>query len=269
MVKLNMDLAMTLFSTPTISMEEWLVMEEIYNYSNEKGWEVIEDDFGNLYVQKGVLEKGEYYPVLVAHMDTVYDEHDQLIENRELLDIRNECGMLEAYFPNTDIQTGIGGDDKAGIIIALEVLDKIDKGMCVFFRAEEIGCVGSNQLDLSIMKEGGYAIGFDAPSGDEICVHCDGVKLFDDSFLEKISPSLNRFGFNNFVEHRPFTDVARIREKLDYNTINMGAGYYNYHSPEEYVMIWEMENTISCAIEMISTLGNTHQKFEELNLKIA
>jgi putative aminopeptidase FrvX len=269
MVELNMNLAMKIFSAPSVSMEEWLVMEEIYKHSKKNGWKVFDDKFGNIYVQKGELEEYEYYPVLVAHMDTVHFEHEELIDNEEVLDIRNEFGILKAYYSNTNTQTGIGGDDKAGIIIALEVLKRIDKGMCAFFRAEEIGCIGSKNLDLSVMKMGGYAIEFDAPTGSEICVHCDGIKLYDDNFLDKVLPSLNKFGFDNFVEHRPFTDVARIREQLDYNTINMGAGYHNYHSPDEYVVISEMENTISCAIEMISTLGNTFQKFGKYQLKTA
>jgi len=263
MTKLNMKLAESIFSAPSLSEKEGLVLNAIRKFSDENNWHTLMDAYGNMYVQKGQLERGEKFPVLVAHVDTVHYDHSGLIETGGRLDIREEDGILRAYHPDTGMQTGIGGDDKAGVIVALEVLSRIDKGMCAFFRAEELGCIGSSQLDKDIMAQGGYAIQFDAP-GNEVSVYVDGVKLYDSGFLDLIAPTLEQFEMTDFVTYNPFTDIARIRERLDYNTLNMGAGYHHYHSSTEYVVINEMEKAIACALEIVQVLGSQHYPFDEL-----
>jgi putative aminopeptidase FrvX len=263
MPKLNMKLAKNIFSVPSLSEKEKFVLDAIRNLAEEKNWRALMDDYGNMYVQKGELQTDEKFPVLVAHVDTVHYDHLALIETGGRLHIREKNGVLRAYHPDTGMQTGIGGDDKAGVIIALEVLSRIDKGMCAFFRAEELGCIGSIQLDKDIMAQGGYAIQFDAP-GNEVSVYVDGVKLYDSTFLDLIFPTLEKFKMTDFVKYNPFTDIARIRERLDYNTLNMGAGYHHYHSSTEYVVINEMEKAIACALEIVQVLGSQHYLFDEL-----
>ena len=122
--------------------------------------------------------------------------------------------------------------------------------------------MGSINLDKDIMRQGGYAIEFDAP-GNEVSVFVDGVKLFDESFLDLVSPTLDKFGINDFVQYNPFTDIARIRERLDYNTLNIGAGYHQFHLPTEYVVVREMEKAIACITELIQTLGNQYYPFDK------
>ena len=265
MKDLNMKLTTRILSTPSLPEMEGLVLNEIREYSLGQGWRVLTDDYGNMYVQKGELSEGEHFPVLVAHVDTVHYEQEDLIRTGDRLDIRNEAGILRAYCPGTGKQTGIGGDDKAGVVVALEILSRIDEGLCAFFRAEEIGCVGSINLDETIMRHGGYAIQFDAP-GNEVSVYVDGVKLFDESFLDLVSPTLDQFGINDFVQHNPFTDIARVRERLDYNTLNVGAGYHQAHLPTEYVVVREMEKTIACITELIQTLGNQHYPIDQTEM---
>ena len=267
MTYLNMDLVTTIFSTPSLSGREELVLSAIKEFAEKNGWPTRTDAYGNMYVQKGSLEDGEKFPVLVAHVDTVHHAHLALIEAGKSLDIREENGELRAYYPGTDMQTGIGGDDKAGVIVALEILSRIEKGLCAFFRDEEPGCLGSLNLHRPTMDQGGYAIQFDAP-GNEASVYVDGVKLYDDTFRDLISPVLVAFGADDFVEYNPYTDIARVRERLDYNTLNMGAGYHNYHTSSEYVVVSEMERAVACAVELVQTLGNKLYLFDESDVTV-
>jgi len=117
------------------------------------------------------------------------------------------------------------------------------------------------------MDQGGYAIQFDAP-GNEVSVYVDGVKLYDDTFRDLISPMLAAYGVDDFVEYNPYTDIARVRERLDYNTLNMGAGYHNYHTPSEYVVISEMERAVACAVDLVQTLGNKLYLFDESDVTV-
>ena len=48
---------------------------------------------------------------------------------------------------------GIGGDDKAGVALALAVMDTLPKCKAAFFVQEEVGLVGSEKMDYSFLKD--------------------------------------------------------------------------------------------------------------------
>jgi di/tripeptidase len=267
MKNLNLKRAKEIFSIPTISEREELIKDYLVQYAIEMGYNYKIDTYGNLYLIKGDLISKKKYPILVAHIDTVHVDQISLINNNQRLDIQESNGELRAINPITGNKTGIGGDDKAGVIIALEVLERIEKGICAFFVEEEIGALGSNNLNYPIMSKGAYAIQFDAPTGSEVCVHSDGVRLFDIDFMDLIYPTLSKFGYSNFVMHRPFTDVSRVRSIMKYNTLNLGAGYYNFHTKDEYVLISEMENAVNCTLEIIDVLSIATEKIKPLSLQ--
>ena len=53
----------------------------------------------------------------------------------------------------------------------------------------------------------------------------------------------------------PYTDVYALRSKFDFSCINFSIGYYDYHSPEEYVVIEDVFNGIEMGRKMIEELG--------------
>jgi acetylornithine deacetylase/succinyl-diaminopimelate desuccinylase-like protein len=53
----------------------------------------------------------------------------------------------------------------------------------------------------------------------------------------------------------PYTDVYALRGLFDFQCINFSIGYYNYHTPYEYVVIEDVFNGIEMGREMINTLG--------------
>jgi tripeptide aminopeptidase len=260
---MNKDFLKEVLSLPSISGDESMVRDFIIEFAEKNGIEHYSDKKGNLYLTKGMLDSTEeYFPCVVSHMDTVHRAHVSLIENKERLIIKENDGNLTAFHPTTEIQTGIGGDDKCGVFVCLELFNKIDKLKGAFFVEEEIGMKGSKESDDYFFSNVGYAIQFDAPSSNWITEVCWGVNLFDSDFKEIIKDNLNESGYTKF-SYDPFTDVNQLASKYDFNCLNLGCGYYRQHTDQEYVVVSEVEDSVNAGEKLISHLGNvkyTHNK---------
>jgi putative aminopeptidase FrvX len=255
---MNLDFLKEVLSLPSISGDESMVRDYIIEYAKTKGIDYYTDKKGNLYLTKGMLDStDEYFPCVVSHMDTVHRTHRNLIENKVRLTIKEDnLGVLTAHHPETDKQTGIGGDDKCGVYVCLELFNNFDKLKGAFFVEEEIGMLGSKESDDRFFENVGYAIQFDAPSSNWITEICSGVKLFDEDFKTEIKGVLNESGYNKFSID-PFTDVNQLAKKYDFNCLNLGCGYYKQHSDSEYVVISEVEDSLKAGVELINKLGVT------------
>ena len=97
----------------------------------------------NIYVTRG---EALLYPCVVAHMDTVHDCYKDF-------QIYQTGDNLFAMDTHSVRQVGIGGDDKVGVFIALEMLRTLKHMKVVFFTNEEIGCVGSSRARLSFFED--------------------------------------------------------------------------------------------------------------------
>ena len=264
---MKLDFLKEVLSLPSISGDESMVRDYIIEYAKTYGIDYYTDKKGNIYLTKGMLDStDEYFPCVVSHMDTVHRSHRTLIENKVRLSIKEDnLGWLTAHHPETDKQTGIGGDDKCGVYVCLELFKNFDKLKGAFFVEEEIGMLGSKESDDKFFENVGYAIQFDAPSSNWISEVCSGVKLFDEDFKNEIKGVLNESGYNKFSID-PFTDVNQLAKKYDFNCLNLGCGYYRQHSDSEYVVISEVEDSLKAGIQLISKLGVTkyvHKKTAE------
>ncbi len=271
---MNIDFLKEVLSIPSISGDESMVRDYIIEYAKENGIEYYTDAKKNLYLTKGTdkMTSGEYYPCVVSHMDTVHSSHRELIETKTNLIIEDtgesEMGELIAKHPITKEQTGIGGDDKCGVYVCLEMFERFDILKGAFFVEEEIGMLGSKQADDKFFENVGYAIQFDAPSSNWISEVCSGVKLFDEDFKEEIKGTLNECGYTKFSKD-PFTDVNQLASKYDFNCLNLGCGYYRQHTNSEYVVVEEVSDSIKAGYELITKLGLVkyiHKKVEKKTL---
>ena len=77
-------------SIPTKSFKEDLMIEFLSNYLSDKGYDYEVDDFGNVYVTKGTLNEGEFYPCVVAHTDTVHKIDTINIREEQLKDSKGD-----------------------------------------------------------------------------------------------------------------------------------------------------------------------------------
>ena len=246
-------------SIPTHSREEDLMVSYLEEVLTEKGFDFFKDKHNNIYVTKG---NADYYPCFVSHTDTVhYINHNLKVVELE----ENGKKILTGIDSETMKPSGIGGDDKCGVYLCLEMLDKLDNVKAAFFVSEEIGCLGSKQADTEFFQNVGYAIQYDSPKGNSMSMTLMGKNLFNKTsdFGDKVSPLILEHGITDWARH-PFTDIWPLMEKFNFSCLNLAAGYYNYHTSTEYVIVDDVENAFELGIKLHEILGeNFYTRKEE------
>lgn len=240
-------------SVPTISMHENLMVEFLLNFAARHDIDAGIDQKGNVYLTKGQVEKGAFYPCVSAHIDTVQEAQMEWINEKRPLDILTEeydgrhCLFCDGF--------GLGGDDKAGVAICLTLMLKLPVIKAAFFVEEEVGCGGSEQADLHWFGDVGYVMAFDSP-GRDCSWACGGARLFDKPFYEKYLQELEqKFTIKKWCNH-PWTDVMMLRENTSLACMNFGAGYYKYHTHHEYCIAEHMDEAARMGLYLIDKLGN-------------
>lgn len=199
-------------------------------YLTGGGREILSQD-GFLY------SKGTHPVLLVAHMDTVHKESPKTI--------------LYSKDGNTIMSLeGIGGDDRCGIIMILEILQKYDCSV-VFLEDEEIGCVGARKFCKSGIELGdiNYAVEFDRKGGNDYVFYKDYNKDFE--------THIKKFGFVKATG--TCSDISHIAPTFKIEAVNISCGYYCPHCWYEYVKLDEMYDIIERATKMI---GAKTEKFD-------
>lgn len=175
--------------------------------------------------------KGDVPVLLVAHMDTV---HRQLPTTIKEID-----GKISS-------PQGIGGDDRCGIFIIMNIIKKLHCSV-VLCEDEEIGGIGArkfansefiSQLDVN------YIIEFDRMNAnDAVFYSCDNPNFTD--FVTDGTGFKTAFG--------TFSDISVIAPVAKIAAVNLSCGYYRAHTADEYVVYDEMMSTIQAAEALIET----------------
>lgn len=250
---------------PTYSRSEELMIEYVSKVMDEKGYDYRVDDIGNIYITKGVSEN---YPCFIAHTDTVHFVNKNLTV-REVFEEGKT--ILSGYNHETNDPLGIGGDDKCGVFLCLEMLDKLDVVKVALFVSEEIGCIGSAKADPEFFKNVSYGIQYDSPEGDSMSMSLLGYNLFEkeSDFGGKVAPLILEHGIVYWERH-PYTDVIQIVQKFNIPCLNLAAGYYRYHTKHEYVIVEDVENAFELGLKLVETLGSEKYKYnpQKINTKM-
>ena len=268
---LDKDFVYECMAVPTHSKKEYRMVTFIMLWARKNNITYEFDDFGNIYLTKGELAEGEFYPCVTSHLDTVQDKQDPYIYAGVPLDIKTERTKDGDHKISVDsnggASIGIGADDKGGVCICLTMFNYVDKLKACFFLDEETGCHGSDNLDKEWFENVGYVIGFDSPELYRAAWACSGVKLFSYDFYTKhMKDVCDRWGLTKgcfFSE--PYTDVKNIREKTNIICMNFGNGGYNPHSPTEYTIIEDMDNACGMGIDLVDNIGCTQHKLKSTN----
>lgn len=198
----------------------------------------------NVYVTKG---QADIYPCVVSHTDTV---HDIMFDYR----VYQQDDTLFAFSSDTNKQTGIGGDDKVGVWICLEMLIRKDNIKCAFFHSEEIGCIGSSAADMSFFDNVGYVFQSDRKGYKDFVTSIYQQTLSSDSFQDKIKDTVTGRGYD--YTSGGLTDVYQLQNNgLNVCVANMSSGYYSPHTSEETVSIKDSNNCMLLISELIDLLG--------------
>ena len=264
---LDLPFLYDLMSVPTYSRNEYRMQMYIINWARSRQIEVSMDKKGNLYLRKGVLGENEYYPCVTSHMDTVQEKSKVYAEAGARLDIKTREKTLytekDKKFYGGDVKheiyidgMGIGADDKGGVFISLSLMEKFDKMKAAFFVEEEVGMMGSKDMDAHFFDDCGYCIGWDSPELNRAAWKASGTRLFSMEFYEDyIKEVCDEWGMTDF-RSEPFTDIINIREKTGLMCMNFGNGGYDPHMYSEYSVIEDMDHALGMGIALVEKLGN-------------
>ena len=168
--------------------------------------------------ERGFLyASGELPVLLVAHLDTVHHQT-----------VRDICYSAERRIVMSP--QGIGGDDRAGVFMILQI---IRRARChvLFCEDEEIGAVGAGLFDQSrIRPEVNFIVELDRRGRNDAVFYgcCNREFTF---FVE-------RFGFQEAMGS--FSDISIIAPRLETAAVNISAGYYEEHTQHEYIDLKHM-----------------------------
>ena len=210
--------------------------------------EATTDKYGNFYVTKG---DAELYPTMVCHIDTVHDINN----NVEIVQIDDK---LLAIDRKTLKRYGIGGDDKVGIYITLQMLKKFDNFKAVFFLDEEAGCAGSSQANFSYFDDSTIVLECDRRGISDFVTSISGTALSNNELQDDISYILKKYNRNCVAGG--ITDVGEIAEHNTVQVANMSCGYYDPHTDNEYIIIPEVEATKQMCYEIF--IKTMHKRYE-------
>ena len=194
--------------------------------------------------------KGNIPVLLTSHMDTVHKT--PVIDFYEYYDEEKKRHIVSS-------PQGIGGDDRCGIYIILEII-KTHKCSVLFCEDEEIGGVGSRKFcksklidDLSKLN---YLIELDRANGtDAVFYDCE-----NDEFTEFITKNT---GYK--TAWGSFSDISNLAPECGVAAVNLSCGYYNAHTTSEYVVIEEMMNTIEVVKKLLDVECEEQFEYIEFN----
>jgi len=202
-------------------------------------------DQGNIYATKG---RSHGYPAMVAHMDTVHDITDDLVAVQIG---RNVTG----FNPVTMKQTGIGGDDKVGVFIALECLRSCDVLKAAFFRDEEVGCEGSYAANSGFFNDCNFVLQCDRSGYADFVTHAGCVELSSAEFQGCLYPLLQAHGY--MYTHGLMTDVMALKEiGVSCSMANLSCGYFAPHTAHEFVNLDAVDRCLRLVRSIFDRYGD-------------
>lgn len=141
----------------------------------------------------------------------------------------------------TDGRSILGADDKAGMVVVLNMIENKVPGLYYFFIGEEVGCVGSGRLSQDwVNSQFSYTItkvvSFDRRSDCSVITHQWYGRCCSDEFADELSFRLNSTGQGLKLEPDDtgvLTDSAQFMDIVPECT-NISVGYMYEHTTGEY-----------------------------------
>jgi len=204
-------------------------------------------------------QEGRMVEFLTAH---VKEGGERLRGRCWSVQIIQQDGMLIGFDQHGQ-RNGIGADDKAGVYICLELLERMDNVAVALFAAEEVCCQGAYAADAAFFEKVGYVVEFDCPARGLLSYTSGGVRMFqnDGEFIQTAAPVLQAHGLTHW-QHHPFSDVMALRERFGFSCLNLSCGYHNWHRPDEYVVLDEVKAALAAGEDLLRALGCRHYAFD-------
>ena len=242
----------TILETQTESYNTKAMADTMAALLIQSGATIETDPEGNLFATKGTPPAGDFYPCIVAHLDSV---HDIIPEGRyNILELGGKAFAMDS---ETLRFCGVGGDDKAGLYVALQVLRSVPFCKVALFVDEEVGCEGSAAAGLEWFNDCAYLIQNDRRGYADVVKSIMGATIASDDFVEAVDPLVKKY-CRSWCDNGGLTDVYTLATRgLDLSMLNLSCGYYLPHQPDEYIDLAELEATLRFNIEIVRKLGGT------------
>ncbi len=235
---MNESLLFKLLTTPASIDNDKKMREAVVVLARKAGAEVTRDEYGNIYATKGTAA---LYPCYAAHVDTVHRQPDEI-------EIRLHSGELRAYDPSGK-RIGIGGDDKCGIYVAIQMLNRLPNCKAVFFRNEEQGGLGSANAVIEWFDDCAFVCQVDRQGASDVVVDIWGQAIASDEFEIAVMEIGGPYGRR--IEMGGFTDVANLIDNgLACSAINLSCGYYSPHTRTESIRPDDLAQTEEFALRL-------------------
>lgn len=218
------------------------ILDKCRSFKSPFGFEF--DKYGNVFIKKG----DGPYPCAVAHLDQVHsfvEDYSVIIHKDYAFAMDNASGT----------QCGIGGDDKCGIYIALEMFRRFDNIKIAFFTDEEVGGIGSSNCDLNFFDDCCFIIQPDRNHRRYDYINfTNGLSVTSKEFDDAIMPILESYGYKESTG--TFTDIGCLKERgLNVVAFNIACGYLNAHTKYEIVDLTALKDCLNAIEEVIDQLS--------------
>ena len=248
----------SLYNIPSHSYEEEKLTNKVTKLFKKAGCRVTRSSTAsgtNLYITKGKLEEGEYYPCIAAHLDEVHSVQDR---GKYSAFYDKESDTIKGYSSTHKKQCGIGADDKNGIWVALQAARKLDKIKVVLFYGEEVGCVGSSCAKMDFFDDCRYVLQVDRKGKSDVVTNISYVDIASQDFIDDLADISKDYGREE--TNGAMTDVLELAEKgVGIACINMSCGYYNPHTAKEFTVVSELQETLDFVLDICTKMTERYE----------
>ena len=214
------------------------------------------DEIGNYFIEIG--EGSE--TMFCSHLDTAAYSKEKVNH----VEFRTKTG--NQMIIGTDGTTLLGADDKAGVVIMMNMIEKNIPGLYYFFIGEESGLVGSRGIleqNEEFFKKYKRCISFDRKSYGSVITRQMGGDCCSDGFAQSLIGELGNAGMKYQVDPGGvYTDSAVFIDVIEECT-NLSVGYFHEHSEHEYQNIEYLEKLSEAATKVNWESLPTERKFLE------
>ena len=248
----------SLYNIPAHSYEEEKLTNKVIKLFKKAGCRVTRSSTvsgTNLYITKGKLGDGEYYPCIAAHLDEVHSVNDR---GKYSAFYDEESDTITGYSSTHKKQCGIGADDKNGIWVALQAARKLDKIKVALFYGEEVGCAGSSKAEMDFFDDCRYVLQVDRKGKSDVVTRISYVGIASQQFIDDLADISKDYGREE--TDGAMTDVLELAEKgVSIACINMSCGYYNPHTDKEFTVVSELQETLDFVLDICTKMTKRYE----------
>ena len=222
---------------PANSKGEQMLVQYITDHLEALGVTYAIDGYGNISVNLLPTNETTSRVMFTAHTDTVHKNADTTRHTQQLvfLDDKHEIVGL----PIDSESTCLGADDGTGCWVLLRLIEAKIPALYVFFRAEEIGGLGSeyyraDKANADLLESLTHCISFDRKGYNDIIVEQWAGRCASDEWAIDFAEQLNTIdsSINLSPNTGTFTDSANFTDIIAECT-NISVGYAKQHTDQE------------------------------------